>query len=186
MYINKEIENINLIKYLMSNYKLVKDGEILHSVNINVTEFTIPDTVNKIGLYAFKDCVKLKNIIIPNKINIIENNAFNNCRSLTSINVSKNIKISDFVFNDCINLKNANLLNVDYIEVGTFCNCINLTTLNIPKVNSIGYMAFAGCDSLTNIISSLSEYQLSWAFGSKEQYNKYLIRKRDCKINQIL
>lgn len=170
----------------MNNYKLIKDGKILHSVSTDVTEFTIPDTVEKIGLYAFEDCEKLKNIDIPNIVHTIEESAFSNCYSLTTINISKNVWLKEFTFYNCISLKIANLPNIDQINIGTFSGCINLTTVNIPKVKFIHYKAFEGCDSLNNIITTLDDTDLIYAFGDEEQYKKYLIRKRNYKINQIL
>jgi hypothetical protein len=52
---------------------------------------TIPDTVTKIGEYAFCGCKNLINIEIPNSISVIRHNAFQDCKQMKDILVPEHI-----------------------------------------------------------------------------------------------
>lgn len=49
---------------------------------LNLTDVTLPDTLETIGAYAFYECTALSNINFPNKISTIGAQAFYNCTSL--------------------------------------------------------------------------------------------------------
>lgn len=50
---------------------------------LNLTDVTLPDTLETIGAYAFYGCTALSNINFPNKISTIGAQAFYNCTSLS-------------------------------------------------------------------------------------------------------
>lgn len=90
--------------------------------NTDITEVTLPDTIETIKSGAFYGCENLKEINIPQSVTVIENNAFTDCKSLEEITIPKGI------------LK---------IEPWTFSGCTNLAVINIPEsVTEIGYAAF--------------------------------------------
>ena len=51
----------------------------------------IPNSVTKIGRYAFSGSIDLSSITIPDNVTIIDQNAFSGCSSLTSITIPKNV-----------------------------------------------------------------------------------------------
>lgn len=90
--------------------------------NTDITEVTLPDTIETIKSGAFYGCENLKKINIPQSVTVIENNAFTDCTSLEEITIPKGV------------LK---------IEPWTFSGCTNLAVINIPEsVTEIGYAAF--------------------------------------------
>lgn len=142
---------------------------------------TIPNSVEKIGLYAFKNCTRLASITIPNSVKEIEDGvfyaspyqpsggAFLGCSNLTSVSIGDSVqKIGDLAFLGCSKLKNINIPNsVVTIGGGAFSDCIDLSSIVIP--NSViniedggGYWigggstypkgAFSGCTNLTSVI----------------------------------
>lgn len=71
----------------------------------NLTMITIPNSVTSIGECAFKDCIGLTNITIPNSVTTIENGAFAGCTGLTSIIIPNSVtSMGSFVFEGCDNL----------------------------------------------------------------------------------
>ena len=100
------------------------DGDTFHSVNI-------PDSVTKIGSYAFSNCISLTSITIPNGVTSIGEGAFAHCISLTSMTIPT---------------------SVTRIERETFQGCIGLANITIPSsVTSIGDSAFYDCTGLSKI-----------------------------------
>ena len=66
----------------------------------------IPNSVTRIGTYAFAKCTGLKSITIPNSVTGIGSSAFENCTGLKSITIPNSVtSIGDYAFNGCTSLK---------------------------------------------------------------------------------
>ena len=120
----------------------------------SLTSINIPNSVTTIGDGAFYDCDSLTSINIPNSVTTIENDAFWGCKSLTSINIPNSVTtIGDSAFGGCDSLTSINIpYSVTTIGESAFYGCNSLTSINIPNsVTTIGDCAFLGCSSLTSI-----------------------------------
>ena len=96
-----------------------------------MTSLTIPNSVTKIGLDAFRSCNKLSTVSIPNTLETISDNAFYYCSKLSSIEFPEYLKS---------------------IGSNAFYNCKLLKSIKIHKwVNAIGAGAFSGCSGLASI-----------------------------------
>ena len=125
----------------------------------------IPNSVTKIGNFAFGACVSLTSIVIPNSVTEIGHYAFYSCDSLTSIDIPNSvIEIGYGVFESCLGLTSivVGSGNPRY-DSRNNCNAIIETAYNtllygcknttIPySVTTIDDYAFYGCDSLTSIV----------------------------------
>ena len=70
-----------------------------------ITEFEIPNGVNKIGENAFLTQNKMTKVIIPETVKEIKQNAFGSCSSLTKIEIPSSVeKIGYGCFDSCKNL----------------------------------------------------------------------------------
>lgn len=77
--------------------------------NSKIEDIIIPDTVTKIGDYAFSLCSDLTSITIPDSVTCIGNYAFSGCSSLESIKLPDSVdRISEGAFYDCKMLKSVN------------------------------------------------------------------------------
>ena len=120
----------------------------------SLTSINIPNSVTTIGDGAFYDCDSLTSINIPSSVTTIENDAFWGCKSLTSINIPNSVTtIGDSAFGGCDSLTSINIpYSVTTIGESAFFGCNSLTSINIPNsVTTIGDLAFDGCESLTSI-----------------------------------
>ena len=107
---------------------LIIDGTLNSFAPAGVTEYTIPDSVTKIGGWAFRECRSLTSVTIPDSVTEIGEGAFDGCSSLTSITIPD---------------------SVTEIGAWAFAYCSSLTSITIPdSVTTIGESAFCGCDSL--------------------------------------
>ena len=118
----------------------------------------IPNSVTKIGNFAFEGCHGLTSIVIPNSVTAIGNKAFYNCDGLTSINISNSVTaIGDNVFENCDELAsiviesgnprydsrdNCNAI-IETADNTLIVGCKNTTIPN--SVTSIGNFAFCYC-----------------------------------------
>ena len=125
----------------------------------------IPNSVTKIGNFAFEGCHGLTSIVIPNSVTAIGNKAFYNCDGLTSINISNSVTaIGDNVFENCDELAsiviesgnprydsrdNCNAI-IETADNTLLVGCKNTTIPN--SVTTIGNFAFCYCWGLTSII----------------------------------
>ena len=136
----------------------------------------IPNSVTKIGNFAFDACDSLTSIVIPNSITSIGHYAFYSCDSLTSIDIPNSvIEIGYGVFEGCLGLTSI------VVESGNprydsrnNCNAIIETAYNtliygcknttIPNsVTTIDDYAFYFCDGLTSIVIPNSVTEIGFA-----------------------
>lgn len=132
----------------------------------SITDIEIPETVTRIGSYAFYECIYLENVTLPKNLVNISGYAFNQCTSLKEIIIPDTVTtIDSSAFNKCENLANVKLsTNLTSLANATFGGCINITEIKIPAgVTSIGNSAFSGCEKLENVelpgeLTSIGDY----------------------------
>ena len=119
-----------------------------------VTNYTVPGSVNRIEEWAFSDCESLTEITIPDSVTFIGEGAFNYCTSLTDVTIGRSvITIGDLAFRDCKSLTEITIPDsVTSIGEEAFDYCTSLTDVTIGRcVNTIGAHAFCDCESLTSV-----------------------------------
>lgn len=122
------------------------DAEALKSV-------TIPNTVDRIGTYAFAQCSGLTSMTIPTPVTVIGSSAFWGCSNLASVELSSSLKTIGFgAFMLCESLASVTIPNsVNYIGAEAF-TCTALTEVTIPNsVTSILSYTFNACSSLKSV-----------------------------------
>ena len=146
------------------------------SLNSELTAVTIPNSITKIGQYAFSGCENLKSVSIGNKVGEIGEYAFNDCKNLESvyitdlaawlnINFCQNVQhIGELSSQPLIYAKKLYINNVEVKELTfpetitsvnneAFYGYCGLISLEIPSnVTSIGERSFRGCKNLNSII----------------------------------
>lgn len=84
------------------NRYLIINGVLNSFASAGLTEYTIPNSVTKIGLYAFYGS-SLTSIIIPDSITLIGEYAFIYCESLASVTIPESVtSIGGSAFGNCI------------------------------------------------------------------------------------
>ena len=75
-----------------------------------ITSVKMPDTVTKIGDWAFYNCIKMESINLSGRLDTVGEHAFQGCNSLTQITVPKGVsKIKDMAFAFCEKLQNIHV-----------------------------------------------------------------------------
>ena len=99
----------------------------------SITEIHLPESVKKLGRYAFAYCTQLTHVTLPKN-----NTAF---------------QMANFVFTGCSTLENINLpTSLTSIPQDAFSNCISLKEVTLPgALTELGHQAFKGCTQLTKI-----------------------------------
>mgnify|MGYP004531026603 CR=1 FL=1 len=97
-----------------------------------LTKISLPDTVVRVGDYAFSNCSSLNSFATGGGLQDIGANAFANCTSL-----------KDLEFLD----------SLEGIGEGAFYGCTGFTELTLPEtLSEIGIEAFGNCTSLKKVI----------------------------------
>ena len=116
----------------------------LYINGIVVRDIIIPDGVEKIPGWAFRDFTGIRNIQIPSSVAYIGQYAFGGCTGLTSITIPS---------------------GVTTIDAYAFCGCNRITSISIPRtVTSIGSAAFSECKISSLYIDDLASW-LNISFG---------------------
>ena len=130
----------------------------------NLSAVIIPDTVKKIGKYAFFGTDALESIRIPDSVNAIDDGAFA-CSGIVAVldrggspKTLDQVSLGNSVFFCCKYLKEIRIGTVPY---DTFNACFMLEKLTITEAAKIiGDDAFLNCTSLTDVYysGSLAEW----------------------------
>ena len=107
----------------------------------------IPDSVEKIGSYAFAYCLNLTGVEMPDSIRVIGDRAFEGCESLEKIRLSAGLTaIEEYTFFLCGSLKSITIPEgVTRIGEAAFMDCYSLKKAVLPEsLRSIGAQAFKG------------------------------------------
>ena len=116
-----------------------------------LTSVIIPDTVKRIGEFAFCGA-QIKEIVIPDSVEEIDSFCFT-YSDLERIRVGSGVKKLDAVFDKCNKLTSAILSEgIEEIEY-TFSYCPLLETVQLPStLVKIGEFSFVDCTSLKTVI----------------------------------
>ena len=119
-----------------------------------ITSLTIPDTIEKIGGYAFAGCTSLKTVRISSSVTAIPGSAFAGCTALSSVHIPDGVtSIGSSAFQGCTSLKTLSVPgSVTLIDGAAFAGCTALTTVTLSEgLRSMGTVVFKGCTALKSI-----------------------------------
>lgn len=162
-----------------NNANFVATGGFILSKDRSTVEYapnkesvTIPDTITKIGDYAFYNHDKLKSITIPSSVRSIGSWAFAKCKALTDMEIPDTV---DAIYDSAFSGSGLKKLVIpdSVATFGECCfkDCVSLETVDLPNsVTSIVYGDFAGCTSLKNIDIPSSVWELK-NYALYESYN---------------
>ena len=110
-----------------------------------LTEVTVPDTAEVIGVGAFYHSARLQTVHMGEGVKSIEYRAFESCTSLKSPDLPQTLnRIGEEAFNSCTSIRSISVpTSVTYIGSGAFKHCLKLTTVELPDnlgsdPNSVG------------------------------------------------
>lgn len=131
--------------------KGIGSGAFAHSL---LDSIYIPDSVERVGDYAFSGCVGIENVHISDKLRSISIGCFTNCWKLKEVKLPESCSdIHADAFYDCTELSFIDLENVRNIGSNAFFGT-KLISAYIPKAQNINSGAFARCFHLYNVTIS--------------------------------
>ncbi len=148
IYMNAESEKITIPE----SVDIERIGANLFAGNGNIRQIIIPNTIKRLGDYAFKG-LKIQSIVLPDSISEIGKGVFSECDNLKHVRIPADVRvIAADTFKGCDSLESVTLPSgLTKIGECAFERCIALTRINIPdEVVSIGRRAFAYCTGLTS------------------------------------
>lgn len=120
----------------------------------NLKDVILPNSVERIGKSAFRNCPCLTNVVLGTKIVSVGANAFEQCIGLKSIKLPDGVKeIGESCFKDCTNLNEVQIPSgVKAISAYAFQGCAGMTNVIMTQgVEEIAKGAFSGC-RLTSLV----------------------------------
>ena len=120
----------------------------------SVTKMVLPNSITKIGNYAFSICTSLTDVWIGNGVELIDQGAFFDNKTITHVEFGKNVKtINHTAFSGCSGLTHVELPNsLEIIGKESFSAC-RFESIEIPdSVHTIQMSAFSSCGQLKEIV----------------------------------
>lgn len=131
------------------------EGQVI--IPSSVVHDNVEYTVTSVGVYCFKECDALKEVVIPEGVTGIGSGAFDICYALESVSIPNTVtEIGSGNFVRCYALKNLTIPeNILRINSGFCSMCTSLEDIVVPKeVTFIGWGSFANCDALKSAVIS--------------------------------
>jgi hypothetical protein len=110
----------------------------------------LPESVNKLGDYAFNGCDNIKTVKLPSAVTEISKYCFASCDNLSSVTLSSStLKIGDYAFSKCVALSSVSIpSSTKEIGANAFEGTA-LTSIDVPNsVDKLGNAVFKNCASL--------------------------------------
>ncbi len=128
----------------------VREIEKFSCMGASYKRVIIPDSVEKIGEGAFKNCKNLERIDFGNGLSVIGNGAFENCVSLRLALVPHSVReLGDGAFMGCSSVIFADIMSVPSVPRALFRNCVSLKNVAFCKnLTTVGARAFENCQKL--------------------------------------
>jgi len=136
---------------ILDGAETVPDGEFSNIASLN--EVVIPQSVKKIGAYAFANC-PLQRMVLPDEITEIGDRAFSNCSKMSEINIpGKTEKIGDYAFISCGSLTEITVPDsVTQLGRGAFFECRTVKNAKLGKgIKTIIPELLYGCITLETL-----------------------------------
>jgi len=175
LYLQSPFKSTPIYKITVGN-GITGLGKNLFYDRVYLTDVTIADSVDYIGVQCFKYCKNLEELRLPTSLQTIDteafscsglrhisfpsslkeigDNAFSTCTLLEEIEIPNSVaNIGAAAFQGCDSLAKAVLPNsVTSVSNGLFYNCINLAEIQLPEqITEIGEYAFYYCKRLGTI-----------------------------------
>ena len=149
------VEQGNPVYYSPNNTNAIIDV-ITNTLISGCKTTVIPDSVSRIGDYAFSGCLGLTSMIIPDGVTSIGSFSFMNCKNLSTVTLPKNLTgiLEQLTFYGCSSLNNIVIPEgVTGIDRWAFNECTSLSDIVLPEsLTTVGEHAISGCPNLKQLI----------------------------------
>lgn len=103
-----------------------------------IASIALPNTLQSINGYAFRNCSKLSEIVVPEGVATVGEHCFENCTSLTSVSLPTTLKVlENHLFNNCNKLENFVFQpTMETVKEHCFDQCLSLKNLRFEDGTS--------------------------------------------------
>lgn len=124
--------------------------------NLKSVNFEENSAMISLSISAFYSCTSLESITLPETLSEIDDSAFSGCTSLKSVSIPENImKINGYAFDNCTALETVEFSGsskLRYLGSGAFNSCTSLKEIEIPEgVDRLRDSLFRFCRKLETI-----------------------------------
>jgi len=120
-----------------------------------MVKVVIPDSVTRIGRWAFNHCSRLEQVAMSRSLKLISSEAFRCCTSLVDLDLPDSLsEIEDHAFSGCNALKRLVLPpSLTIVGNGAISSCKALEEINIPAaLTNFGKTFLSHCTALKSIV----------------------------------
>ncbi len=133
----------------VGNYTVIGIGERAFDHHDGLVTINLPNTLQYIGSYAFRDCFSLENVNMNEKLTEIRYQSFYRCIGLKNVHITASI-VGNNAFDYCTNLKEVVFSNnVNDVGSWAFNDSKNIKTIVFEEGKGEVYLGYGGTSSET-------------------------------------
>ena len=140
---------------------VTKIGDSAFAGCTQLTAITLPAGLRELGSGAFSGCTALTGVALPDSLTALGYGAFANCTALTAVEFPAGITPASWrsgssMLRNCTSLRSVKLpKTVPFLDDDFFAGCTALEQIVLPdSVTKIGSNLFNGCTALTDVTLS--------------------------------
>ena len=155
----------------------------LKEVKPLIEEVIIPDNMEMIRAWLFKDCGNLKKVSFGHAVKDIDKEAFKGCVKLESLNFPESlVRISESAFEGCLGLTSLTITDgVREVWPNAFKDCTGLKTVHVGKsVDFFSSDAFEGCNNIERFTVDPDNAK----YDSRQDCNSLIDGDRICMMSR--
>lgn len=146
--------NLSTVRIEAAGSKLTSIGNYAFENCASLSYMVVPQTITDVEWEGvFEGCSGIVSVNVPNSVTKIGKYAFKGCEKLVTVTMGRITEIAEEAFYGCksLDLDNADFAELQKIGASAFFACANLHGIKAVAVTEIGQNAFEGCASIEEI-----------------------------------
>ncbi len=126
----------------------------------NLENIILPDTVEKIGMFAFYNCDAITSFVAPKNLSYLGDYSFTDCDALEFVKIDCQITNYSYygIFDSCDSLKTIQLYNVEFVSAIMLRHIPSLESIEIP--DKVGSGNASGYKARDGVLYNYTSYEL--------------------------
>ncbi|MEE0957752.1 MAG: leucine-rich repeat protein [Ruminococcus sp.] len=175
-YISDTVDDVTVPRFYGGSTVVgIANFAMENNSKVRSIDFMEAPDLEKIGMYAFRNCSSLESVLVPDSITNVDVSAFRDCSSLTDVTFYGNQRsVPVEAFYNCSALSNVRLsARLQSIQSAAFAYCVGLEYLELS--DTLTYIAPNAFEGDTNLTLGVWYGSYAYSYAKDNNINYVLL-----------